>query len=519
MSEQRPQTTWIVSHELPTSFGDNWSSAKVLAWTLLDVSDVRIEMAPDSRFSVEDQYSWWLAAIELLTFGKGWGDLAAELRRWRMNNYVANDPVLKFVKNTWGETLVALEWYLLLHPYVRERVFQTVMAARGIQVKGDALSLERDAGFVVELFNRIENLPEHHPSMPFVRALIGDTANERMIEHVIKKTDEFMLGSSDPAHLSSHFSQDGVEWSSRIEPTDSIALVANHAILTVEKYEGWYHKIHDLHRESTEPENGLTDKEITSITVFVKDLGCLGTFVFDEGMQCFIRSYNAEGNNDGNTQHTAILEMKSPRFGIFLPHDISVVLNSVLDKEVTFPNDPVEELRLYSLDSIQLCGWIEYGITVNDKAGKFEEEIWSRSEKQWLPGHHFEEERLRACLIKMAKMGTLDLGERPLDQIINDSDSYDVQPWAAPFVLELWDSMVEFPTVLAEIAASDADDYFTLSDLEVEHDDGLRKIIGDMYDSIVSSDELAAMGNLPALLRGESLSAYEILSNLVDYPY
>jgi hypothetical protein len=283
MQGRSPSATWTVSYELPSCFTDNWSSAKVLAWTLLDIPNARILPPSDGRIEDHDRRSWWQTAVDLLMFGKGWIDLAQELQRWRMNDYFANDSVLSFVRNTWGETIIALEWYLLLHPRANETISGHVTGIRRQSPNYGLAGEKVDIATSTELFNQLLKVRDHHPAFKLVDVLLGKNSGEKFTKHGATTS------GTDSAHLASHFSLQAGNWSPTIESSDELMIAGRSAVLTVAKYEGWYHKIHDLRRESHDPESTLTDIEIREITVLVSGMGYLGNFVFDDDLSCFIR--------------------------------------------------------------------------------------------------------------------------------------------------------------------------------------------------------------------------------------
>jgi hypothetical protein len=283
MSETTQYSSWIVTHQLPECFADSWSSAKVLAWKLLDIPDAQMSPATAMDHYGDNARSWWQAVVDILMYGKGWTDLARELRRWRMTGYIADDPVLSFVKNTWGEAIIALECYLVLHPKANELITQHVMSARGQKYTSSEVEHHVDASLADDLFNQLRRLSDEHPA----HELIGVLISQNEIESRQNMND---MGSTDSAHLSSHFRHDVAEWSPTIERGDSVILSGRSSVLELTRYEGWYHKLHDLRFESLKDDSSLTDIEITEVNVIIAGLGSLGNFVFDHDLLCFVRA-------------------------------------------------------------------------------------------------------------------------------------------------------------------------------------------------------------------------------------
>ena len=282
MSDTSRATPWIVSYDLPTCFGDGWSAAKVLTWKLLDVPGAQLVPSPDLDDAFNDSRSWWQAVVDVLMYSKGWTNLAEELRRWRMYGYPADDPVLSFVKQTWGKTLIALEWYLATHPFAAEKICEQVTRARGLPYTEPHIDGRLDVSLIVDLTNQVQRLDRNHPAHNLMNLLVFNVELDELNEHT-------SFGGSDSAHLALHFCVKDTHGAASRDPSMSVMISHHSAILYLEKYEGWYHKLHDLRFDSLNNDSYLTNIEITEVNVIITGMGSLGTFVFDESVSCFIR--------------------------------------------------------------------------------------------------------------------------------------------------------------------------------------------------------------------------------------
>jgi hypothetical protein len=86
----------------------DWNSAVPIAWHLLDLPAARIK-PPRSSSGTFARAAWWTPALHLLGLGLGWSDIGKGLAAWREAEYSTENQVLRFVFNTYGPAIEALE--------------------------------------------------------------------------------------------------------------------------------------------------------------------------------------------------------------------------------------------------------------------------------------------------------------------------------------------------------------------------------------------------------------------------
>lgn len=86
----------------------NWNSAVPIAWQLLELPAARIK-PPRSSGDSFARAAWWTPALHLLGLGLGWSDIGKGLAAWRQAEYSTENQILRFVFNTYGPAIEALE--------------------------------------------------------------------------------------------------------------------------------------------------------------------------------------------------------------------------------------------------------------------------------------------------------------------------------------------------------------------------------------------------------------------------
>lgn len=109
-------TQGFITQEFEMFWGSQyeWSSMLPIAWKLCSYEDARIK-APSLK--AENLGSWWTTPVHLLGLGLGWTDIGKGLYEWGRQMYPADHPILKFVFNTWGPSIEALEHFMRERPY------------------------------------------------------------------------------------------------------------------------------------------------------------------------------------------------------------------------------------------------------------------------------------------------------------------------------------------------------------------------------------------------------------------
>ena len=497
---------WSVNFPTPDSFLDDWTDAKALVWILLGIEGA--SLIP-SRDNIEPHSpsgrSWWQAAVDLLALGEGWADIAGELRQWRLRGYPPQGPVLSFVKSTWGDTIVALELYLSSHPWANANIANYVFEAREDAAARLTEPTEISARKLKELFELTQHAKVRHPAGYLTSVLIHDSITESYDWNEGP-------GGSDSAHLSAHFTHEWMEVSLRIEEGDTVRINNSFAVLELAHYEAWYHKIHDLRRASLTGE--ITNHEISTVDVRINGIGSIGVFEFSPSINAFVIT---GAHIFGGGRIPKELFFDSPKYGFTLNSEMVEQLEKHIDHFDSWEDEPIEELTIETRDEVGLAAFMNYCIAVRNDWQEGDDSDWSRLNGQWVKGWLKPDgPQYLNCLAAMAAGGFLEPDVGPLEQMIDDSESLDVEPWAVDYVLRLWDELASFPVLIAKVASLTMGSTVSLREFEKPIATAFVDLIQGAMKSIVSSDEKAVYEKLYEFLNGAPLVAEQLLEELIE---
>jgi len=437
---------------------------------------------------------------DLLSFAGGVEDIAEFLRTWGASNYIPKTPLQEFIRGNWGESLAVLELYLYLHPDARQAIFHYVKECKGQAIADDtelsagdelirlnassyanaALRLDRNIELAKALFSGID---------------LGD------VDYLAKARPD----SGDPAHLAPHFAFEWVEHSSEIEDGETLEFRGRGAtLLSLGTYAGWYAKLHTLRREfESDPD---TAGDFNRVEVEIAGLGSIGTFVFDGSRECFV----LEGEQVQNSALTV-----SPRYGFSLTQEMVEKLLPVLEMHDSFEDEPIEQVDIQIRREVDLAHSLTYEVR-DSKSGDGD---WTRINGDWVLGfmvldgkHH------KRCLSALIDGGHLDL-DVPLHQaVIEDSDVYEVAPWAIDLIVALWDAGVPVRTLFGKLAGLSPDTDVSIAAVDQETEGKIQDYIDSLGEFIPPDSDfliedllewqdglfMTAKGMLTAIVEAES---------------
>ena len=506
MSHDARSSMWSVNFPTPNSFLDEWTDAKALVWNLLGIEGASLIPSRDNiELHSPSGRSWWQAAVDLLALGEGWADIAGELRQWRLRGYPPQGPVLSFVKSTWGDTIVALELYLSTYVWANSNIANYVFAAREGAAPRPTEPTEIGSRELQELFELTQHAKVRHPAGYLTSVLIDDSHREA--QHLFVQQS-----GGDEAHLSPHFTHEWMEVSLRIEEGDTVRINNSYAVLELAHYEGWYHKIHDLRRASLTGE--ITSQEISTVDVRINGIGSIGVFEFDASINGFVIT---GAHIFGTARNSSGPLLDSPKYGFTLNSEMAEQLEKHIDHFDSWEDEPIEELTIETRDEVGLAAFMNYCIAVRNDWQEGDDSDWSRLNGQWVkgwlkPGGP----QYLNCLAAMAAGGFLEPAVGPLEQMIDDSGSIDIEPWAVPYVLRLWDGLSSFPVLIAQVASRDADSSIFLVEFEKPIATAFVELVQDSMNSTRRSAERAQYAELAEFLDGATLTCQELLDELVN---
>ncbi len=99
-----------------------WTALLPLSWKLISTGGRIRPTAEDHDKAV----GWWSTPIHLLSLGMGWTNLALGLHNWRHAGFPDNNPVLRFIKESYGPSIEALEAFLVTREYFNYELVETL---------------------------------------------------------------------------------------------------------------------------------------------------------------------------------------------------------------------------------------------------------------------------------------------------------------------------------------------------------------------------------------------------------
>jgi hypothetical protein len=413
--------------------------------------------------------------------------------------------VLSFVKSTWGDTIVALELYLASHAWANSNIANYVFAARESATGRSTERSEIGTPELQKLYELTQHAKVRHPAGYLTSVLIDDSHRES--QHLVTKQDE-----GDGAHLSPHFTHQWMEVSLRIEEGDTVRVSHSYAVLELAHYEAWYHKIHDLRRASLTGE--ITSQEISTVDVRINGIGSIGVFEFDASINGFVIT---GAHIFGTTRNSSGPLLESPKYGFTLNSEMAEQLEKHIDHFDSWEDEPIEELTIETRDEVGLAAFMNYCIAVRNDWQEGNDSDWSRINGQWVKGWLKPDgPQYLNCLAAMAAGGFLEPAVGPLEQMIDDSGSIDIEPWAVPNVLRLWDGLSSFPVLIAQVASREADSSVFLVEFEKPIAAAFVELVQDSMNSTRRSAERAQYAELAEFLDGATLTCQELLDELIN---
>lgn len=482
--------------------GGEWNQAKGLVWPLLDLQGVTLK-APE-RIDDSPNFSWWLALLDLLVFGAGWTNVAEDLTKWRRGGYQTNgSPVLEFVKNNWGESVCALEYHLYRHKHSLATITEYARRARGKEVSSrlpESILEDYDRSNVHNTL-RFRDSSEGNWGLVSALCLGENQPGENFCE-------------SDCGHLAAHFA---LIWEDKsiheLGPNDIMEVSKNFSIITLESYEGWYSKIHEARKDFENDLDSLI--QINTISVHVEGLGYLGTFVYNKALGGFRREGEIGLELAASTTHPPTTSI---RFGFELTEDMGKSLALALEYCDSYEDDSVEKLEINVRNEVGLAHTLNYVVSNEGIDDPDFKSYFSRSGDKWLTAFvSTESHQFVTCLAEMAKTGQLDTSLAIEEAVIDGSSLLYSKPWAAPFILKLWDDKSPFHSFYAAISEYERDQMVSIHHLDPEDGRALLAEVEKLTKPRVRAEEQQELQVAISLAAGRDVTADEVLEFFSEY--
>jgi hypothetical protein len=163
-----------------------WTSLLPIAWKMCSTNG---RLKPPVN-NPELAAAWWMVPLHLLGLGMGWTNLALGLQQWRESGYNTDHQLLKFIFESYGTSLEALEVWLVKNQDVNDQFTE-------------ALALHGYSGFHTD-----ENLRAEQYDQQKINTLGEYLETAKRLHNFGPRWQmaKYLFGGGwDPLHLSTHF--------------------------------------------------------------------------------------------------------------------------------------------------------------------------------------------------------------------------------------------------------------------------------------------------------------------------
>lgn len=236
-----------------------WTALLPVAWKMIPTNNRLIPPSGDHQAAC----CWWNTALHLLGLGMGWTNIATGLQNWRRLDYPTNHPILRLVFDSYGESIEALEAFLVMKPQINLEFSN---------------NLNFGHRYLVEEFLviRFEDFDISTPERYLEQAKIRHRFDKRW-----RLAENLLLGGTDPCHLSDHFPfgnglNEGIIYEAKhYEEPEFIFEFGPRIGIRIDSYQDFpYH----LNRVREAFNSDMSSNLI--ISVFINSLGHLGDFAY-----------------------------------------------------------------------------------------------------------------------------------------------------------------------------------------------------------------------------------------------
>jgi hypothetical protein len=143
---------------------------------------------------------------------------------------------------------------------------------------------------------------------------------------------------------------------------------------------------------------------------------------------------------------------------------------------------------------------------------------FSRSGDKWLTAFvSTESHQFVTCLAEMAKSGQLETSLAIDEAMIDGSSLFYAKPWAAPFILKLWDAKSPFHSFYAVVSEYDSDQMVSIHHLDPDNGKALLDQVEKLTNTRIRVDEQQELQVAIDLAAGRDVTAYEVLEFFSEY--
>jgi hypothetical protein len=208
----------------------------------------------------------------------------------------------------------------------------------------------------------------------------------------------------------------------------------------------------------------------------------------------------------------------SPRFGFELTPAMARALGPALEDFDSWEDNPVETLEIAVRDEVGLAHTLNYNVAESSALKKDVTREFSRSNGVWVEGFISPDARQYIeCEAEMESTGNLEASLHPHEAMVDGSLIYEANPWAVPYLLQIWDSKQTFHSFLGWFSQQDSTEKFTIHDLDPGEGANLANVIKELTSGRISSDEQQRLMVALELAADRAVSAEEILEFFAEH--
>jgi hypothetical protein len=208
----------------------------------------------------------------------------------------------------------------------------------------------------------------------------------------------------------------------------------------------------------------------------------------------------------------------SPRFGFELTPEMGRALAPALELYDTYEDDPIEVIEIAVREELGLAHTLNYNVETDLPLPRGMIRQFARANETWAPGFvNPNDWQFQRCEELMRREENLRDDAWGHEAMIDGSRIYEPKPWAVPYILKLWDFNAPFHSFLGWLSEKESTKTFSIHDLDPDEGAKLYKVVKELTNRRISSDELQSMMVALDLVDEKSVSAEEILEFFVEY--
>jgi hypothetical protein len=208
----------------------------------------------------------------------------------------------------------------------------------------------------------------------------------------------------------------------------------------------------------------------------------------------------------------------SLRFGFELTPEMGRALAPALELYDSWEDDPIEVIEIAVREELGLAHTLNYNIETDLPQPQGVIRQFARGNKAWEPGFvNPAAWQFLECEAEMRLSHNLRESAWGNEAMVDGSRIYEPKPWAINYILELWDSRAPFHSFLGWLSEQEPSERFSIHDLDPDEGSNLYKVVKELTNRRISSDELQSMMVALDLVAEKSVSAEGILEFFAGY--